>query len=87
MPDGPRERFEPTVRLDPVRQPDPGFTAGNTSGLVATELAALNVALDRLMAHGLTEHEAKLALHAAVGEWLEPKDAGDADLERLLAWR
>ncbi len=58
MPDGPRERFEPNVRLDPIRQLDPGFTAGNTSGLVAAELAALNVALDRLMASGLTEYEA-----------------------------
>ena len=87
MPDGPRERFEPTVRLDPVRQPDPGFTAGNTSGLVAVELAALNAALRRLMARGLTEHEAKLALHAAISDWLEPKDAGEADAERLMAWR
>ena len=87
MPDGPRERFEPNVRLDPVRQPDPGFTAGNTSGLNATELAALNAALERLIAKGLTEYEAKLALHAAVGEWLESMDAGQADIERLLAWR
>ena len=87
MPDGPRERFEPRVRLDPIRERAPGFTSGNTSGLVAAELAALNVALHRLMARGLREHEAKLALHAAVGEWLEPRDAEEADLDRLLAWR
>ena len=31
--------------------------------------------------------EAKLAIDAAVREWLEPKDAGDAGVERLLAWR
>ena len=59
----------------------------NTSGVNGRELAALNRALRRLMDAGLTEHEAKLAIDAAVGEWLEPKDAGEADVERLLAWR
>ena len=83
MPDDVREPFRPVLQREPVRVPDKGFTTGNTSGLTASEL----VALDRLMASGLGEHAAKLALDAAVREWLRPRDAAEADLERLLAWR
>jgi hypothetical protein len=75
------------MRLQPYIEPEAGFTPRNTSGLDGRELAALNRALDRLMAHGLSDREAKLALHAAVAHWLQPRDAADADLERLLAWR
>ena len=87
MPDGPREKFEPKVELQPIRAPEVGFTASNTSGLNAAELVALNRALGRLMSHGLTEREAKLKLYTAVAHWLEPKNAADADLDRLLEWR
>ena len=87
MPDGPREPFRPTVRIEPTKPAQNGFTPTNTSGVDARELVALNRALRRLMDAGLTEREAKLAIDAAVREWLEPKDAGGADLERLMAWR
>ena len=87
MPDEPRLRFEPTLRLQPYAEPEPGFTPRNTSGLDGRELVALNRALGRLITRGLTEREAKLALHAAVADWLQPRDAADADVERLLAWR
>ncbi len=87
MPDGPRERFEPKVELQPIPSPDSGFTTSNTSGLTAPNLIALNCALNRLMSIGLSEYEAKKTLHAAVTEWLEPRDAAAADLDRLLAWR
>ena len=50
-------------------------------------LIALNRALERLMAADLSERKGKLAIDAAVREWLKPKDAGEADVERLLAWR
>ena len=85
MPDGPRERFQPVIRSVPRPEPQPGFTAGNTSGLNRRELAALNRALDRLMAAGLSERDAKLKLDAAVRVWLAPIDAGSEDLDRLLA--
>jgi hypothetical protein len=39
------------------------------------------------MEAGLSEQEAKLALHAAVAKWLKPADAADAEVEELLAWR
>ena len=87
MPDGPRERFEPKLELQPVAEPEVGFTPNNTSGLSAAELVALNRALGRLMTHGLTEREAKLKLYTAVAHWLEPRDAADADVDRLLGWR
>ena len=87
MPDEPRERFEPKVEIQPVPAPDRGFTTSNTSGLTAPDLIALNGALDRLMNAGLSEYESKKTLHAAVADWLEPKDAAAADLDRLLAWR
>ena len=87
MPDGPRESFRPIVRLEPKPPEQEGFNAANTSGVNGRELTALNRALRRLMDAGLSEHEAKLAIDAAVREWLKPKDAGAADLERLLAWR
>ena len=87
MPDGPRESYRPTVRVEPARLAEEGFTTTNTSGVDSRELAALNRALERLMDAGLTEHDAKIAIDAAVRQWLEPKDAGDADVERLLAWR
>ena len=87
MPDGPREKFEPRVELQPLPKSEVGFTATNTSGQDARELVALNRALGRLMSGGLTEWEAKLKLHAAVADWLEPKDAATADLDRLLGWR
>ena len=64
-----------------------GFTPTNTSGLNSRELAALNRALERLVAAGLVEAEAKLAIDAAVRQWLEPRDAADADVLRLLEWR
>ena len=86
-PDGPRESFRPEPRIEPGRPPEVGFTTGNTSGLTSRELVALNRALGRLMSAGLDEHEAKLAIDAAVRDWLRPKDAGEADIERLLAWR
>ena len=87
MPDGPHERFEPKVNIQPPRVPERGFTAANTSGLNAADLAALNAALSRLMAAGLSEYEAKRLLHIGVAEWLEPRDAAEADLKRLLACR
>ena len=63
------------------------FSPTNTSGLTGSELAALNRALARLTATGLSEYDAKVAIDAAVRVWLRPADAGDADVERLLAWR
>lgn len=87
MPDGPREPFRPNVRIEPARPEPQGFMVTNTSGVNDRELQALNRALKRLMDAGLTEYEAKLALDAAVPEWLKFRDAGDADVERLLAWR
>ncbi len=87
MPDGPREPFRPTVRIEPCRSEPEGFTATNTSGVDHRELIALDRALRRLMDAGLTEREAKLAIDAAVRQGLEPKDAGEADVDRLLAWR
>ena len=84
MPDGPRERFEPVVRLTPRPEPPSGFTRANTSGLGNAELAALNRALDRLMRAGLSEHQAKMKLDQAVRTWLQPIDAGIADVDRLL---
>ena len=87
MPDDVRVPYRPEVRLEVPREKPRGFTARNTSGLSAREIAALNCALDRLMASGLTEAEAKVALDAAVRSWLEPKDAGEADVVRLLARR
>ena len=87
MPDDLRLPFRPKVTIEP-RQPErEGFTATNTSGVTGPELAALNRALERLIAEGLSEREAKLAIDAAVREWLQPKDAAEADVERLLAWR
>ena len=82
-----REPFRPDVEVGARPETDAGFTSRNTSGLNARELGALNGALQRLMARGLSEYEAKSALHAAVTDWLEPKDAGDADVERLISWR
>ena len=87
MPDGPRESFRPVVRIEPSQPMLEGFTATNTSGVDSRELTALNRALHRLMDAGLTEREAKLAIDAAVRQGLEPKDAGEADVDRLLAWR
>lgn len=83
-PDGPREKFVPEARAVPRPEPQAAFTAGNTSGLNRRELAALNRALDRLMAAGLAERDAKLKLDAAVRVWLAPIDAGGEDLARLL---
>ena len=83
MPDDVRVPYRPAVHLEARERPR-GFTAGNTSGLSAPELEALNRALVRLMAAGVSEAEAKVALDAAVREWLEPKDAGEADVDRLL---
>ncbi len=77
----------PKIRDEPIREVDPGFTSRNTSGLNATELVALDRALGRLMSTGLSEYEAKRALHVAVAEWLQPSEAAEAALERLLAWR
>ena len=68
MPDGPHERFEPKVNIQPLRVPERGFTAANTSGLDTADHAALS----RLMAAGLSEYEAKRLLHIAVADWLEP---------------
>ena len=82
MPDDVRVPYRPAVHLE-AREKQRGFTAGNTSGLSMPELEALNRALGRLMAAGLTEAKAKVALDAAVRSWLEPKDAGEADLARL----
>ena len=42
------------------------------------------MALRRLIGRGLGEYEAKQALLHAVAEWLEPKDAAETDIERLL---
>ncbi len=64
-----------------------GFTSANTSGLDGTQIASLNVALARLIDAGLTEREAKLRIDAAMRMWLQPENATDAELERLLAWR
>ena len=86
MPDEPRVPYRPAAYAVPAPIDEKGFTARNTSGVSEPELVQLNCALGRLMAAGLSEHEAKLAIDAAVREWLEPKDAGGADLERLLAW-
>ena len=68
MPDSPREQFEPKVHIEPHRPLELSFNRWNTSGLDAADLAALNVALGRLMARGLTECDAKMALHQAVSE-------------------
>ena len=87
MPDDVRVPYRPVVRLEVSREKPRGFTAGNTSGLSAPELEALNRALGRLMASGLSEAAAKVALDVAVRTWLEPGKAGEADIERLLAWR
>ena len=57
-----------------------GFTPANTSGLDGTQIAALNVALARLIDAGLTEYQGKLALDAAVRIWLATRDAADAEL-------
>ena len=86
-PDEPRVVYRPRPVLASRTAPERGFTLNNTSGLTTAALAALNGALHRLMDTGLAEHEAKLALDAAVRGWLRPEDAADADLERLLAWR
>ena len=82
-----RPIFRPEIRLAPPRDVSSGFTSTNTSGLDGVQIAALNVALARLIDAGLTEHQGKLALDAAVRIWLAPEDAADAELERLLAWR
>ena len=82
-----RPSFRPAIRVDPPILPPSGFTSANTSGLDGMQLAALNVALARLIDAGLTEHQGKLALDAAVRIWLAPEDAADAEIERLLAWR
>ena len=87
MPDEPRGRFVPKIHIGPSRPPELGFTPRNTSGLDAADLVALNVALGRLMGRGLTEDDAKMALHQAVSDWLEPANAAEADIERVLAWR
>ena len=87
MPDDPRAPFRPVVRVDPPHEPEPGFTPATTSGLTDAELVALDAALRRLTATGLSLYEAKRALDAAVREWLDPRDAADAELDRLLAWR
>lgn len=87
MPDDVRVPYRPEVHIEPPREPVRGFTATNTSGLTAPELVALNRALERLMAAGLSEHDAKLAIDAAVRDWLKPKEAAKTDVERLLAWR
>lgn len=79
--------FQPPIHLAPPRDAPSGFTLANTLGLDGTQLAALNVALARLIDAGLTEYQGKLALDAAVRIWLAPEDAADAELERLLAWR
>ena len=84
MPDDVRIQYRPDVRLEPTRAPVRGFAASNTSGLSSRELTALNRALERLMATNLDERAAKLAIDAAVREWLRPKDAGEADVDRLL---
>ena len=86
MPDGPRERFEPKVNIEVPKEPARGFTAGNTSGVDAVGLVALNEALARLMARGMSEREAKETLHHAVAEWLNPCEAAEADVERLLLY-
>ena len=83
MPDDVRVPYRPEVRLGAPRKKPRGFTAGNTSGLSVPELEALNRALGRLMASGLSEADAKFALDAAVRSWLEPKDAGEVDVDRL----
>ena len=87
MPDDVRVPYQPDVRLEAPRERPRGFTAANTSGLSSHELAALNRTLERLTSSGLSEPEAKLALDAAVRQWLACSDAGDADLQRLLAGR
>ena len=83
-PDGPREKFRPVVRIELPDARPAGFTAENTSGLSARELASLNAALRRLMAAGIAEEDAKLLLDAAVRDGLEPSKAGTADLQRWL---
>ena len=84
MPDGPRESFPPTVRNDPVSPQPEGFTAANTSGVSDPELVSLNWALCRIMKTGLSEHEGKLVLDAAVRRGMKPADAGVTDLNWLL---
>ena len=84
MPDGARERFVPVVHVEPRAEPQRGFTPGNTSGLNGRELAALNLALDRLVEAGLSEWDAKVRLDQAVRVWLAPRDAGTMELDRLL---
>lgn len=88
MPDEPRVPYRPSVRIEPQRPIRAGgFDRLGTSGLTARELDRLDRALARLVAAGLSERAAKLALDAAIRDWLAPDDADDADLERLLAWR
>ena len=53
------------------------------SGPSTRERAALNRALYRLRAAGLPESDPKLALDAGARDWLEPKDAGEADVDWL----
>ena len=84
MPDGPRESFRPTVRIEAVRPQPEGFTASNTSGVSDPELVSLNSTLRRIMATGLSEHEGKLLLDAAVRRGMKPADAGVTDLTWLL---
>ena len=83
MPDGLRERFEPAVGIEPRPTPPTGSIQANTPGLDNRKLAALNRALDQLMRAGLSEHDAKVKLDHAVRAWLEPIDAGTAELDRL----
>ena len=61
-----------------------GFNLGNTQGFDEQQLSCLNRALGRLLDLGLGELEAKLALAYAVDEWLDPLDAAEADLNRLI---
>lgn len=61
-----------------------GFNLGNTRGFKGPELASLNRALGRLLDRGLSEMEAKLALAHAVDEWLDPLDAAEAEVNRLI---
>ena len=87
MPDGPRGSYRATIRVEPVHLAEKRFLTTNTSGVDRRELTALNRALQRLVAAGLTKHEAKIAVDAAIRQWLESKDASDPDLERLLRRR
>ena len=78
------ERFRRNLRIEPPPARPVGFTAGSTSGLLARELVAPNRLLERLMANGMSEHEAKVAIDAAVRTWLEPGSAGETDPKRLI---